>query len=485
MKEEAIANREAPAFNAGSDLIKCYFRELNSILRQKIENSDLINGVDRVLRSLADCIDLAESSLGKQNTRFEPEKSSPRFTRTGDIFSGHDRVDSKIADCIKLAEDTLRSGSSHKQEQWDSSSDSNCEEIVPELLNLEHDQEYINYVEELDGIGSFDDLDDWTDDVDLFMEGLCNPDKIDELWQQSKAKRLRKISLSNSKAYRTSKESNPQPVLQGNALPEGDQAKSITSGEPDSPYSPEELKNLQKYREYLNDITIRAEGGWPFPDTLPYDEILLRYTLGLSSYSGSGSELEEIPTENQESPKRTHTFTQMNSDTNCQSRARQTPEKNHPQLARQGNPLSGDSQPDDGISVDDYMNRWNNRVETGTTFPNSPTPNTEASRPFLGSESDSLPFPNPRQLDFNSDKADYFSQDSTLNLVIRSTPQGWTVRWEELGHNRQSAGIPDPQINELPFQIGAPLALSEDEDPEVVEDLCHKILIVARVVAAL
>ena len=310
------------------------------------------------------------------------------------------------------------------------------------------------------------------------MEGLCDPDKIDELWQQSKAKRLWKISLPNSEAYRTSKESNLQPVLQGNAPREGDQAKSITSGEPDSPYSPEKLKNLQKYREYLNDITIRAEGGWPFPDTLPYDEKLLRYTLGLSSYSGSDSELEEIPTENQESPKRTHTFTQMNSDMNCQSRARQTPKKNHPQLARQGNPLSGDSQPDDGISVDDYMNRWNNRVETGTTFPNSPTPNTEASRPFLGSESDGLPFPNPRQLDFNSDKADYFSQDSTLTLVIRSTPQGRTVRWEELGHNRRSAGIPDPQINELPFQIGAPLALSEDEDPEDVEDLCREILIV-------
>jgi len=176
----------------------------------------LINGVDRVSRSLADCIDLAESTLRKKNTHFEPEKSSSRLARTGDIFLGLDQVDSNIVDCIKLAENTLKSGSSDKQEQWDSSSNSNCEEIVP--LELEHDQEFINYVDELDDTGSFDDLNDWTDDVNLFMEGLCNPDKIDELWQQSKSKKLRVISLSNSEAYQTSRESSPQPGLQGNTL---------------------------------------------------------------------------------------------------------------------------------------------------------------------------------------------------------------------------------------------------------------------------
>ena len=32
----------------------------------------------------------------------------------------------------------------------------------------------------------------------------------------------------------------------------------------------------------MNNKSIRMEGGWPLPDTLPYDEDLLRQTLGLS-----------------------------------------------------------------------------------------------------------------------------------------------------------------------------------------------------------
>jgi len=45
------------------------------------------------------------------------------------------------------------------------------------------------------------------------MEGLRNPDKIEELWQQSKAKELWKDFLSNHEAHQTPKESNPQPTL--------------------------------------------------------------------------------------------------------------------------------------------------------------------------------------------------------------------------------------------------------------------------------
>jgi len=32
----------------------------------------------------------------------------------------------------------------------------------------------------------------------------------------------------------------------------------------------------------MNELSIRVEGGWLPPDTLPYDEDLLRHTLGLS-----------------------------------------------------------------------------------------------------------------------------------------------------------------------------------------------------------
>jgi hypothetical protein len=68
-----------------------------------------------------------------------------------------------------------------------------------------------------------------------------------------------------------------------------------TSDEKDPPYSAAELENQQRYREHLNDISLRAEGGFHFRDTRPYDENLLIYTLGLSSYAAphhKGSDLE-------------------------------------------------------------------------------------------------------------------------------------------------------------------------------------------------
>ena len=37
---------------------------------------------------------------------------------------------------------------------------------------------------------SDDELVEWSDDIDLFMEGLSNPDKIEGHWEQSKAKKL-------------------------------------------------------------------------------------------------------------------------------------------------------------------------------------------------------------------------------------------------------------------------------------------------------
>jgi len=51
--------------------------------------------------------------------------------------------------------------------------------------------------------------------------------------------------------------------------------ESTMPDKPESPYSAEKLKNLQKYREHLNDMAIRLEGEFPLPDTLPYDEDLL------------------------------------------------------------------------------------------------------------------------------------------------------------------------------------------------------------------
>ena len=55
----------------------------------------------------------------------------------------------------------------------------------------------------------------------------------------------------------------------------------------ESPTSPhesdpaEEFENLQNYKEHLNDIAIRLEGGLPLTDSFPYDEDLLHYTFEL------------------------------------------------------------------------------------------------------------------------------------------------------------------------------------------------------------
>ena len=48
-------------------------------------------------------------------------------------------------------------------------------------------------------------------------------------------------------------------------------------------FPPKELKNLDKYNSFMRDLSVRVEGGWFPPDTLPYDEDLLRHTLGLSA----------------------------------------------------------------------------------------------------------------------------------------------------------------------------------------------------------
>ena len=62
----------------------------------------------------------------------------------------------------------------------------------------EQDQAFIDYLDELDGPISKDELVEWSNDIDLFMEGLSNPDKLEGLWEQSKAKKLWDESQSKS-----------------------------------------------------------------------------------------------------------------------------------------------------------------------------------------------------------------------------------------------------------------------------------------------
>ena len=82
--------------------------DLKTIKRPKINNSELLVGVDRVSRSIKGCIKLAESAIGSSTSQQNPEVLNPPQKRSGDILSGNDRVDSKLNDYIKLAEGTLQ-----------------------------------------------------------------------------------------------------------------------------------------------------------------------------------------------------------------------------------------------------------------------------------------------------------------------------------------------------------------------------------------
>ena len=99
-----------------------------------------------------------------------------------DIFSNIDNIDEKIEHCLQLAEDTFNNKTSHEES-------SNPWTLSP--TELEQDQAFIKYLEELDEPISEDELAERSNNINLFMEGLPNPDKLETLWKQSKTKKLR------------------------------------------------------------------------------------------------------------------------------------------------------------------------------------------------------------------------------------------------------------------------------------------------------
>ena len=87
----ANSNSEKPHF---SETLRKYGTCLKSINRPKINNSELLYGVDRVSRSIEGCIKLAESALGSSKPHKNPKALNPPQEGSGDILSEIDRVDS-------------------------------------------------------------------------------------------------------------------------------------------------------------------------------------------------------------------------------------------------------------------------------------------------------------------------------------------------------------------------------------------------------
>jgi len=126
-------------------------------------------------------IRFTESSLQKKKSRTSFKKTTRRRKLSKDIFSNIDSINEKIELCLQLVEDTFNNKTSYEEssEPW-----------TLNLIELEQDQAFIKYLEELDEPISEDELVEWSNDIDLFMEGLTSPDNLETLWEQSKAKKL-------------------------------------------------------------------------------------------------------------------------------------------------------------------------------------------------------------------------------------------------------------------------------------------------------
>ena len=94
-------------------------------------------------------------------------------------------------------------------------------------------------LESLDNLETYDDLKDWLEDVDLFMEAMCHSPHVDDLlWQEARLKNQKETSK----------------------LPE-ESSESIF-------YKPwtkelEGLTPIQSWQHWMNENTLRVEMGIP------------------------------------------------------------------------------------------------------------------------------------------------------------------------------------------------------------------------------
>ena len=124
---------------------------------------------------------VAEPSLWKKKSKASFKKTTRKRKPSNVTFSNINNIDEKIEHCLQLAEDTFNINTSREEfyNQWNSNS-----------TELEQDQAFIKYLEEMDEPIFEDEIAEWSHDIDLFMEGLTNPDKLEALWEQSKVNKL-------------------------------------------------------------------------------------------------------------------------------------------------------------------------------------------------------------------------------------------------------------------------------------------------------
>jgi len=229
-------------------------------------------------------IHLAEPSLQKKRPKTNFKKTTRKKKPSKDIFSNIDNFDEKIEHCLQLAENTFNNKTSYEEI-------SNTWALSP--TELEQDEAFIKYLEELDEPFSEDELAEWSNDINLFMEGLTNPDKLETLWEQSKVKKLWDDSQNKSSARLDQYLSEYHSAEDFVSIEDYMSRWCNVIQTPNSPtpqenhrmpqlFSPKERDSLDKYNKFINEFSVRFEGRWSPSDTIPYDEDLLQLTLKLS-----------------------------------------------------------------------------------------------------------------------------------------------------------------------------------------------------------
>ena len=128
------------------------------------------------------------------------------------MLSWINRVNSKLADCIKVAESTLQ----NKEQKLGGGICGGAGETNPRLVRMvpsisripqspppkpaytwtpklvesKFDQDFDRFMNGLENFEPFDDLEEWSDNVELFMDAMASPPKHpDALWKLAKLKK--------------------------------------------------------------------------------------------------------------------------------------------------------------------------------------------------------------------------------------------------------------------------------------------------------
>ena len=128
------------------------------------------------------------------------------------MLSGIDRVNSKLADCVKVAESTLQ----NKEQKSGGGICGGAGETNPRLVRMgpsisripqspspkpahtqtlepdesKFDQDFDRFMNSLENSEPFEDLEDWLDNVELFMDAMAKPtEHADALWELTKLKK--------------------------------------------------------------------------------------------------------------------------------------------------------------------------------------------------------------------------------------------------------------------------------------------------------